>query len=418
MTREAEEGMGKASNGMTRRQAAIAIAASGLAPRQAFAATPAGTIDAALRAAVDAKSIAGVAAMAADRRGVVYHGAFGVSDIATGRAMREDDLFRIASMTKAITSVAAMQLVEQGKFTLDDPVQKYLPQFAGVPKFVSFDAVTGAYSLQPATNAVTIRHLFTHTSGIGYNFTSPILRDFKPRDGETYPVGPLLFEPGQRWLYGESLDQGLGQLIEKVSSQSLEVYFREHIFTPLGMADTFYNVPQEKLARLIPVHRRQTEGTIAKGPNPPNPIIAKPTGGGGLASTAADYLRFTRMILSDGALDGVRILKADTVAAMARNQIGALGVAALKTAMPERSADFTFIADGRDRWGLGFLITADSVPGKRSAGSLSWGGINNTYFWIDREREKSGVILMQFLPFADPKALALYDAFERGVYQL
>src|ERR1700730_17434081 len=143
--------MGKASNGMTRRQTAIAIAASALAPTQTFAARPAGTIDAVLRAAVETKSIPGVVAMAADKSGVVYHGAFGVSDIATGRSMREDDLFRIASMTKAVTSVAAMQLLEQGKFTLDDPVQKYLPQFAVVPKFVSFDAVTGAYSLQPAT---------------------------------------------------------------------------------------------------------------------------------------------------------------------------------------------------------------------------------------------------------------------------
>jgi methyl acetate hydrolase len=410
--------MGKAFNGMTRRQAAIIIAASALTRTRAFAATPAGTIDATLRAAVENKSIPGVVAMAADRSGVNYHGAFGVSDIATGRSMREDDLFRIASMTKAVTSVAAMQLVEQGKFTLDDPVQKYLPQFAKVQKFVSFDAATGAYRVQPARNAVTVRHLFTHTSGIGYNFLSPILRDFKPRDGETYPVGPLLFEPGERWFYGESLDQGLGRLIEKVSNQSLESYFRERIFIPLGMADTFYDVPQDKVARLIPVHRRQSDGTITNGPNPPNPIIPQPTGGGGLASTAADYLRFTRMILNDGALDGARILKADTVATMARNQIGALGVAALKTAMPERSADFTFIADGRDKWGLGFLITADSAPGKRSAGSLSWAGINNTYFWIDRERERSGVIMMQFLPFADPKALALYDAFERGVYRL
>jgi CubicO group peptidase (beta-lactamase class C family) len=410
--------MAEQSNRVTRRQAVIVLAASALASRQAFAAAPAGTIDAAFRAAVDSKAIPGVVAMAADKRGVIYRGAFGVSDIATGRAMREDDLFRIASMTKAVTSVAAMQLIEQGKFTLDDPVQKYLPQFANVPRFASFDAGTGVYRLQPATNAVTIRHLFTHTSGIGYPFTSPILRDFKPRDGETYPVGPLLFEPGKRWHYGESLDQGLGKVIEKVSGQNLEDYFREHIFTPLGMVDTSYNVPPQKVPRLIPVHQRQTDGMIAKGPNPPNPIIPRPTGGGGLASTAADYIRFTRMILNDGALDGARIVKADTVAAMACNQIGALGVPALKTAMPERSADFTFIADGRDKWGLGFLITADWVPGKRSAGSLSWGGINNTYFWIDKDRGISGVILMQFLPFADPKALALYDAFERGVYRL
>jgi methyl acetate hydrolase len=141
-------------------------------------------------------------------------------------------------------------------------------------------------------------------------------------------------------------------------------------------------------------------------------------GGGGLSSTASDYIRFVRMILNDGELDGVRILTAESVEAMGRNQIGAIGVPALETALPERSDDFSFIADGRDKWGLGFLITADQVAGKRSAGSLSWGGIYNTYFWIDRTRGVGGVILTQFLPFADPKALAVYDSFERGVYQL
>jgi methyl acetate hydrolase len=145
--------------------------------------------------------------------------------------------------------------------------------------------------------------------------------------------------------------------------------------------------------------------------------IAAPIGGGGLASTAEDYGRFVRMLLSGGVLDGVRVLKAETVDLMGQNHIGAVSVPALKSALP-RSAEFTFIADGRDKWGLGFLITADSVPGKRSPGSLSWGGINNTFFWIDPARGIAGVIMMQYLPFADAKALAVYDAFERGAYQL
>ena len=156
---------------------------------------------------------------------------------------------------------------------------------------------------------------------------------------------------------------------------------------------------------------------VKEGNQPPvtlNTII----GGGGLTSTASDYIRFVRMILRDGELDGVRMASADTIAAMSRNQIGALGVPSLKTAMPERSADFSFIADGRDKWGLGFLIAAAQAPGGPSAGSLSWGGINNTYYWVDRNRGIAGVILMQFLPFADEKALALYDAFQRGVYRL
>jgi len=149
----------------------------------------------------------------------------------------------------------------------------------------------------------------------------------------------------------------------------------------------------------------------------PGLTIAAPIGGGGLASTAGDYGRFMRMLLNGGALDGARVLKAQTVALMGQNHIGAIGVPALKSALP-RSADFNFIADGRDKFGLGFLITTDQVPGKRSPGSLSWGGINNTYFWVDPSRGIGGVIMMQYLPFADPKALALYEAFERAAYRL
>ena len=195
-------------------------------------------------------------------------------------------------------------------------------------------------------------------------------------------------------------------------------YFRAHIFTPLKMPDTHYNIPADKHARLVALHRHRPDGSMVKDANQPPTTLPVIIGGGGLTSTASDYIRFVRMILNDGALDGVRIVSAETIAAMSRNQIGALGVPALKTAMPERSADFTFIADGRDKWGLGFLIAAAATPGGPSAGSLSWGGINNTYYWIDRSRGIAGVILMQFLPFADPKALALYDTFKRGVYRL
>jgi methyl acetate hydrolase len=375
-----------------------------------------GTLDGVLRKGVEDKSVAGVVAMATDRKGPLYQGAFGVADAATSRALSTDALFRIASMTKAITSTAAMQLIEQGRVGLDDPVEKYLPAFAHLQVFESFDPATGAYRLTPARSIATVRHLMTHTSGLGYPFTSATLRDFKPRAGEDYPIGPLLFEPGARWHYGTSTDW-LGKIVEAVSGRPLDEYFRLRITEPLGMADTFYNVPADKQARLVAVHHRDANGVIVKDEVQPGPTVNPIIGGGGLASTAADYSRFVRMILNDGALDGARILKADTVAAMGQNAIGNLGVPALKTALP-RSEDFSFIADGRDKWGLGFLITADDVKGKRSAGSLSWGGIYNTYFWIDRTRGIGGVILTQFLPFADRKALALYDGFERGVYQL
>jgi len=391
--------------------AALPFAANAQQPQSSSA------IDEAMRGAIARKDIAGVVAMAADRKGVIYQGAFGVADLGEARPVKLDALFRIASMTKAITSTAAMQLIEQGRFGLEDPVEKYLPQFAKLSVFESFDGATGAYRLRPATKAVTVRHLFTHTSGLGYPFTNPTVRDFKPRAGEEYPVGPLVFEPGERWLYSTSTDW-LGRLVEKVSGQSLEDYFRQHIFMPLAMADTFYFVPKDKEARLVTVNRRIADGSIGKEPVQPPTSGFTPIGGGGLSSTAYDYLRFTRALLNGGELEGGRILSAGSVALMGQNQIGALGVPAQKTALPDRSDDFSFIADGRDKWGLGFLITADAVPSKRSAGSLSWGGINNTYYWLDPTRGITGVILMQFLPFADRKALALYDAFERGVYQL
>jgi CubicO group peptidase (beta-lactamase class C family) len=373
-----------------------------------------------LRAAVERGDVPGVVALVTDRNGVIYQGAFGVTDVASKGKLTTDAMFRIASMTKAVTSTALMQLVEQGRIGLDDPVGKYLPELANPQVIESFDAATGDYRLRPAARPMTVRHVLTHTSGLAYPFTSPIWRDLKPRAGDTFAFGgPLLFDPGERWHYSTSTDV-VGRLVEVISGQVLEDYFRQHIFTPLKMTDTSYNVPEEKGPRLVAAQQRAGErmdGAIGLQNPQPGLTIPKPIGGGGLASTASDYGRFVRMFLNNGELDGARVLKPETVALMSQNQMGAVSVPALKTALP-RSADFSFIADGRDKWGLGFLITVDQVPGKRSPGSLSWGGINNTYFWIDPTRGIAGVILMQYLPFADAKALAVYDAFERGAYQL
>ena len=382
--------------------------------------TPAASLDEKLSVAVARGDVPGLVVMAATRDRVVYGGVFGKAEVGRERPMTADAIFRIASMTKPVTSVAAMQLFEQGRFALDDPAEKYLPELANLSVFESFDAATGAYRVRPAATKVTIRHLFTHTSGLAYGFTSAIDRDFKPREGEQYAAGPLLFEPGTDWMYGTSVDW-LGRLVEKLSGKSLEDYFRERIFTPLGMADTFYNVPEAKQGRRVTVHQRKdgrADAPPTEQPNQPQRPSTTFGGGGGLWSTAADYIRFERMILNGGTLDGARILSTASVALMSRNQIGAVGVRALKTAQPDRSMDFTFVDDGKDKWGLGFLITTGHVAGKRSAGSLSWGGINNTYFWIDQARGIAGVALMQLLPFADTKALAICDTFERGVYQL
>ncbi len=384
------------------------------------AATATAWLDEQLSAAVARGDVPGLVVIAATRDRILYQGVFGKAEVGHERPMTADAIFRIASMTKAVTSVAAMQLYEQGRFALDDPAEKYLPELAQLTVFESFDNASGEYKVRPAAKKVTIRHLLTHTSGLGYGFTSPIVRDFKPRDGEKYEAGPLLFEPGTQWLYGTSVDW-VGRLVETLSGKNLEEYFRERIFAPLGMSDTFYNVPDNKQARLVTAHRRQNgraDAPLTEQPNQPQRPATTFSGGGGLSSTASDYLRFERMILNGGTLDGVRMLSADTVALMTRNQIGEVGVRAVKTAQPERSMDFTFISDGKDKWGLGFLLTTSHVAGKRSAGSLSWGGINNTYFWIDPARGIAGVAMMQLLPFADTKALAIYDTFERGVYQL
>jgi methyl acetate hydrolase len=377
-------------------------------------------LDSSLRVAIEHTDVPGVVALVTDRERVLYQGAFGVTDVASKRPLTVDAMFRIASMTKPVTSVALMQLVEQGRIGLDDPAEKYLPELAGLKVLESFDAATGDYKLRPPARPPTVKHFLTHTSGLAYAFTSAIWRDLKPRAGDTFPFGgPLLFDPGERWHYSTSTDVS-GRLVEVVSGQKLEDYFREHIFVPLKMDDTSYNVPEAKGPRLVPQQQRAGErmdGAIELQKPQLGLTIAAPIGGGGLASTAGDYARFMRMLLNGGALDGARVLKPETVALMGQNHIGAVSVPALKTALP-RSADFTFIADGRDKWGLGFLITTDQVQGKRSPGSLSWGGINNTFFWIDPTRGIAGVIMMQFLPFADAKALAVYDTFERGTYQL
>jgi methyl acetate hydrolase len=382
------------------------------------AATPSpSVIDQPLSEAVVRKDVPGVVAVATDRRGNIYQGAFGSADIETGRPMSPDALFRIASMTKAVTSVAFMQFVEKGRIALDDPAEKYLPELGTVRVFRSFNAATGDYTLRPPAQPITIRHLLTHTSGLGYGFTSATVRDFKPKAGDQFAAGPLLFDPGTDWMYGTSTDW-VGRLVEKLSGQDLEAYFQAHILGPLGMTDTSYNVPAAKLPRVVGSSRRTGDRTFAAQSGQTPQVITRFSGGGGLYSTAEDYAKFVRMLLNGGEGNGVRILKKETVALMGENHSGRVTAHAVKAAQPDRSADFTFIAEGRDNWGLGFLRSVDRVPGKRSPGSLSWGGLNNTYFWIDPARGVGGVIMMQFLPFADAKALAVYDAFERGVYQM
>src|SRR5215468_10482987 len=314
---------------------AIGAAAALLASTASAQNSPGSTaIDTSLRSAVERKDVPGVVALITDRERVLYQGAFGVADVATGRPLTTDALFRIASMTKPITSVALMQLVEQGRLGLEDPAEKYLPELAGLKVIESFDPATGAYQVRPASRPPTVRHFLTHTSGLAYPFTSAIWRDFKPRAGETYPFGgPLLFDPGERWHYSTSTDV-CGKLVEVISGQKLEDYFRQHIFAPLKMDDTSYNVPEAKGPRLVAQQQRAGErmdGAVELQNPQLGLTIAAPIGGGGLASTASDYGRFVRMFLNNGELDGARVLKAETVALMGQNHIGTISVPALKS---------------------------------------------------------------------------------------
>ncbi len=415
---------------MFRRVVSIGVVAAALVVATGIRATtpsqggrllaPSASLDEKLAAAVARGDVPGLVAMAATRDRILYTGVFGTADVGRARPMSVGTIFRIASMTKAVTSVAAMQLYEEGRFALDDPAENYLPELANLVVFESFDHATGVYRVRPASKKVTIRHLLTHTSGLGYGFTSAIVRDFKPREGEKHAAGPLLFEPGTQWLYGTGVDW-IGRLVERLAANNLEEYFRQRIFTPLRMSDTFYNLPETEQARVVTVHSRQdgrADAPLTEQPSQPPRSVTTFNGGAGLWSTASDYIRFERMILNGGVLDGARILSAGTVALMSENHIGPVGVPALTSAQPDRSMDLTFIDDRKDKWGLGFLVTTNHSAGKRSAGSLSWGGLYNTYFWIDPVAGIAGVVMMQFLPFADTRALAIYDTFERGVYQL
>ncbi len=379
-------------------------------------------IDGVLRQATDAKEVPGVVAMAATDRGLLYAGAFGTRDLGKGPAMTLDTVFRIASMTKAVTCVAAMQLVEQGKLTLEDPVPNIDPALGSPKVLEGFDAA-GAPKLRPAKRSITLRDLLTHTAGFSYEiWDENMVRYVKASGMPSTPTGkvaaiqmPLVFDPGDKWEYGVNIDW-VGRLVEAVSGQPLDVYFREKIFMPLGMKDTGYVASGEQRARQAVVHVRQADGALA-----PQPLETQFTpefwsGGGGLYSTARDYLVFQQMLMNGGSWNGTRFLRPETVALMNKNHTGTIPAGVLKTALPARSNDVDFFPGAEIRWGLGYMLNVQPGPNGRSAGTVSWGGIFNTYYWIDPSRRVTGLIMTQILPFADLPAVKLYGQFERAVY--
>jgi CubicO group peptidase (beta-lactamase class C family) len=401
---------------MNRRQFVGTAVALGILPgKLPGAAISAGRIDETLRSGIAHREIPAAVGMAATANQTLYSGAFGRRD-AEGTPVTVDSLFQIASMTKAVTTVAALQLVEQGKLTLDEPVSRFLPQLAKLEVLDRFDGDKPV--LRPAKTPITLKHLVTHTSGFCYDRWDEKMFRFASQAGTRPPgaIGPLMFEPGERWQYGQGVDW-TGRLVEAISGMTLEDYFQAKILGPLEMRDTSYILPPEKFDRMVGLWNRD-DGTSLK----PNPRVQPATpktfnGGGGLYSTAGDYVRFMQMILRKGrGANGAVILQPKTVQSMAVNQIGGLSAGKMRSFAPKTSSDVDIQPGSQEKWGLGFLINTTAYAGGRAAGSLAWAGLYNTFYWIDPKSGICTVLLMQFLPFVDKEAVGLLADFERAVY--
>jgi len=379
-------------------------------------------IDQILRQKCEAKEIPGVVAMAATGKDVIYQGAFGKRDLSKDDAMTADSVFWIASMTKAVTTAAAMQLVEQGKLSLDEPIGKVLPDLAAPQVLEGFDG-NGEPKLRPARKPITLRHLMTHTAGFAYNMWNGDILQYLEKTGLPAVTTckndalktPLASDPGTRWEYGTNIDF-VGKAVEAVSGKRLDAYLRDHMFTPLGMTDTGFKIGEAQRKRLVGMHARGEDGSLAPIPFELEQEPEFHMGGGGLYGTAADYIKFTQMILNKGRGNGNQVLKPETVALMGQNHIGEINMTKLTSVIGWATNDVDLYPDMVKKWGLSFLINTAKTAEGRSPGSLAWAGLANTYFWIDPARDIAGVILMQLLPFADKQCLETFAGFERGVY--
>ena len=382
-------------------------------------------IDAILREAVQRGDVPGVTAVAIDGNGTIYEGGFGKAVLGQQADMTPDTVVWIASMTKAVTGAVAMQQVERGTLKLDAPARDVLPYLGEVQVLEGFDT-DGKPRLRKPVRDITLRHLLTHTAGFGYDIWNPeILQYREAMDVPTIGTGldkslttPLLFDPGARWQYGIGIDWA-GKMVEAVTGRKLGQVMQEELFGPLGMDSTAFRLTPAMRARLARIHHRRADGSLVadlKREVPQEPEFE--AGGGGLYSTANDYLKFVRMVLDGGkSARGQVVMKPETVDAMAANAMGDSTVCLLKTAMPALSNDAEFFPGVAKKWGLSFMINNEEAPTGRSAGSLSWAGLPNTYYWIDRKRQLGGVYMTQILPFADVKSLPLFHAFESAVYR-
>ena len=379
--------------------------------------------DAILHAAVANGDVPGVVAVATGRDGTIYEGGFGERVLGSGVAMTTDTVGWIASMTKALTGTAAMQLVEEGRLELDRAAADWVPELGEVQVLEGFDDA-GQPLTRPPLRPITLRHLLTHTAGFAYEIWSEDIIRYQQAKGVPGIITcqnaalntPLLFDPGERWEYGINIDWA-GKMVEAVSGKRLGAYLQENVFEPLGMRDTAFKVRPDMRDRLAKIHQRGEDDRLAPMDFeiPQEPEFEM--GGGGLYGTTGDYLKFVRMILNRGAADGHQVLRPETVDMMARNQMGECRVRPLKTAMPPLSNDAEFFPGMSKTWGVTFMINPEEAPTGRTAGSLAWGGLANSYYWIDPNRGLGGVYLTQILPFADKASLPLFLEFEKTVYR-
>ncbi len=379
------------------------------------------SLDRILQTATEAGAVPGVVAVVTDRDGLTYEGGFGERALGGGVAMTPDTVVWIASMTKAVTATAAMQQVERGRLELDAPAKEVIPYLGEVQVLEGFEN-SGEPQLRPPESDITLRQLLTHTAGFSYEIWNADIVRYQQATGtpmittceDAALTTPLLFDPGTSWDYGINIDWA-GKLVEAVSGQKLGAYLAAEVFEPLGMASTGFEITEDMRARLAKIHQRGDEGfEVLDLEIPQAPEFEM--GGGGLYATLGDYARFLRMILNKGEGDHGRVLEPETVEMMSVNQMGDNRVQSLKTAMPALSNDAEFFPGMPKTWGLSFMINTETAPTGRSAGSLAWAGLANSYYWIDPTKGIAGAYATQILPFVDVKSLPLFFEFETAVY--
>lgn len=379
------------------------------------------SVDAVLEQAVASGAVPNVVAIAADRDGIIYEGAVGPRVSGEQEDVDADTHYRIMSMTKMVATVAALQLMEQGKLDLDAPVEEYCPEFAKVPVLERLDGDKPV--LRPPASKATVKNLITHTAGLGYWFWNADITAWESATGTPNVLSgskavfnaPMVADPGTKFVYGINTDW-LGQVIEAAGAKKLDEAIKTGVTGPLGMNETAFAMTGEQRARSVPVHLQGADGAWA-----PSEIDLKQApdywaGGHGLHSTPHDYLKFQRALLGDGTSpDGVKILKPENVKEAFSNQIGELDFpSTIETGDPATS--HTFSVGPGYKWGYGLLLNTADVPGRRRAWSGAWAGLLNTHFWVDRTTGITGAIYAQFLPFVTPEALKMYADFETQLY--